>query len=496
MKLLEYVDFSSGEPVKAVVSARKFMGNVNFSLRIPGRSFDFLKSLQSNILPDSDELSPDADDAVNNILLQTFEDRIRYTHKNGRNYIWIAAIKSPYTALVRTLEAIALAVILSLLLKNYAPDEFCAVLSKNVLSPIRSTLMNALKVCAVPLVFFSLVTSISRFGNLGDMRRIGLRCMSYLFSAQVLSAVIAVAVFFAFRPLFSSSAGVLSELVHSAGKTEHSIFVELLNKLVPASFLQPFVDSDMLQLLLMGILFGIAVKAANAQNMRILIEESNAVFTKLMVMILKFVPVLVFCSIADTVLSSGFSIISKLAGIFVMSMLGFLAMDAVYCLAVSLSGCISVSHLLRGSAPAMLTAASVLSSRAVIPSNMEACEKISIPQEVYSISAPMASIFNRNGDCIKLLTNALFLAVMCRIEISASSVISLMVYAMLIIMSASGFTAFFVIPAYLGVPMEAIELAIGMSQIVDIPSIALDALGTAASSVLIAGKENILPAKN
>ena len=195
VKLLEYVDFSSGEPVKAVVSARKFMGNVNFSLRIPGRSFDFLKSLQSNILPDSDELSPDADDAVNNILLQTFEDRIRYTHKNGRNYIRIAAIKSPYTALVSTLEAIALAVILGLLLKNYAPDEFCAVLSKNVLSPIRSTLMNALKVCAVPLVFFSLVTSISRFGNLGDMRRLGLRCMSYLFSAQVLSAVIALAVF-------------------------------------------------------------------------------------------------------------------------------------------------------------------------------------------------------------------------------------------------------------------------------------------------------------
>ena len=85
---------------------------------------------------------------------------------------------------------------------------------------------------------------------------------------------------------------------------------------------------------------------------------------------------------------------------------------------------------------------------------------------------------------------------MCGIEVSALSVISLVVYAMLIIMSASGFTAFLVIPAYLGVPMSAVELVIGMSQIVDIPCIALDALGTTASSVLIAGKGNILLAKN
>ena len=115
---------------------------------------------------------------------------------------------------------------------------------------------------------------------------------------------------------------------------------------------------------------------------------------------------------------------------------------------------------------------------------------------MYSISAPMASIFNRNGDSIKFLIIALFLAMMCGIEISASSVISLVVYAILIIMSASGFTALLVIPAYLGVPMAAVELAIGMSQIVDIPSIALDALGTTASSVLIAGRGNTFPAKN
>ena len=213
-------------------------------------------------------------------------------------------------------------------------------------------------------------------------------------------------------------------------------------------------------------------------------------------MIIKFVPLLVFCSIMDQVLSSGFTIIAKLSGLAVTAMVSLLVMGAFYCLAVGLSGRMSVSRLLHGSAPAMLIAASILSGKAVIPSNMEACEKLGVPQGVYSISAPMASIFNKNGECIIKMTTALFLALMCGIDLSASNVVSLMIYAIIIIMSASGFTAFLVIPAYLGVPMSAIELAIGITQILDIPSIALDSLGSVASSVLIADKRNILPAKN
>lgn len=496
VKLLKYADFQNSKNITAEVSARKFMGNVNFTFRIPGSSFDFLKSLQVSIIPDTEELSPDVGDAINNILLQSFKSRLKYSHKNGFNYLRITALKSPYAALVNVLEAIALALITGLLLKNYASTELCQLISENVLDSIRSTLTNALKICAVPLVFFSLVTSISRFGDLGDMRRLGLRCMSYLFTAQTLSALIAVAVFFMLKPLFSSSAGILSELVQSGDAAEHSsILVEILSNLVPASFLSPFLDSNVLQLLLMGIMFGIAVKASGAANLLTIIDECSTVFTKLLLMVMKFIPLLVFCSITDTVLSSGFTVITRLAGLAVMVMLGYLAMSAIYCLAVSLSGCMSVSSLLRGSVSAMLTAASVLSGRAVILSNMEACENLGVLQKVYSISVPMALIFNKNGNCIMSLTSALFLAMMCGIEVSAVNVISFVIYALIIIMSASGFTAFLVIPAFLGVPMAAVELIIGITQILDIPGIALDSLGTVAPSVLIAGKENIRPAE-
>ena len=497
LKLLEYADFSDGKAITVVVYARNnFMGNVRFLLRVPGESFDFLKSLRNNILPDSDELSPDTEEAINNIFLQLFEDRLRYTHRNSHNYIRIYAAKSPYNSLFKTLGAIVLAVIAGLLLRNYASSKFCGLVSENVLEPLRKAMMNALKIVAVPLVFFSLVSCITRFGNLADMRKTGLKCLTFMFSAQTICAFGASLVFFAMKPMFISSAGMLSHMVKYLEEFNRNIFVEFLSAILPASFLTPFLESDVLQLLLLAVLFGVAIRAANAKTMQTLMEEANNVFTKAMIIIIKCVPVIVFCSITEQIISSGLGVITRLAGLAAACIVSYLAAGCAYCAAVKLSGCMSVSRLLRGAAPAMLMSASVLSSRATVPVNMDACEKLGVKPEVYSMSVPMATIFNKNGDIVKCVIAALFLAMMCGIEVTAVGVVLLVTYTVIIVMSASGFTAYIVVIGYLGVPMAAIELTLGIMQIIDIASIALDSLGAVASSVLIAGKENILPAKN
>ncbi len=93
---------------------------------------------------------------------------------------------------------------------------------------------------------------------------------------------------------------------------------------------------------------------------------------------------------------------------------------------------------------------------------------------------------------MKYLIIALGLAVMCGIEVSAVRLVSLVIYAVIIVMSTSWFTSLLVIPAYLGVPIGAIELMLGITQIIDIAAVVLDSLGAVAISVLIAGKENIL----
>ncbi len=65
-------------------------------------------------------------------------------------------------------------------------------------------------------------------------------------------------------------------------ESSSNFFVEFLSKIVPANFLTPFIESDMLQLLLLAVLFGAAIKIANAQTMKALMEEANNVFNQAM----------------------------------------------------------------------------------------------------------------------------------------------------------------------------------------------------------------------
>ena len=82
--------------------------------------------------------------------------------------------------------------------------------------------------------------------------------------------------------------------------------------------------------------------------------------------------------------------------------------------------------------------------------------------------------------------SALFLALMCGIDVSAVGAVLLALQAVLIIVAASQMTAMLVVPAILSVPSAAVELVLGVTALLDIAGVALDSLGASASAVIIA----------
>ena len=486
-KLLEYTD--NTKAVTAEVSAKKFMGTVTFTLKIPGREADFMKDIQRQIPPELYDENADTSNAINDALLRSFQDNLRYTHRRGMNCIKILASRSPYTSLIQTVYAIILAVITGLLLKNYASPELCTVLNVNLLAPVRTVMMNGFKMCTIALVFFSLVNSISGFGNLSDMRKLGLKCMSRFFTYQVICAVIAVGVFYLFRPVMLSGFGVLSDMLASenaANPAQRNFVAEMLAHLLPANFLSPFLDNDVLQLLLMGILFGSAIRMTNAATLETLISEFYSVFGKVMHMIVNFVPVMIFCSITGQLLSSGTGSLLQLIWIVAAVFVGYIGVMMFYCMIVMFRCRMNLREFMSAAVPAMLTSASIDSVTASIPTNMEACKKLSVPSEVYSMSVPMAAIFNKNSDCIITITTSLCLALMCGINVPAMRILSLSVYAIIILSSASGFVGLITIPLFLGVPSGAVELLFGISTFIDMVGMFPETFGILASSLEIA----------
>lgn len=384
MRLLEYSCLSAqathtvNNVVTVEVSASNFLGNVKFVIKIPGKYFNFLDSIQTistvdsvkntvdsvtnnevnkadrveavdTVDTDSDpyEIPPEISDAINGVLLQQFTDRISYEHRHGINYIKISALRSPYNFLFEILGAIFLAILTGIAMRISATPEACSYVQTGFLEPVSSLIMNAMKMCTIPLVFFSIMLCIASFGSLADMKRIALRCMACFFSIQTVTALICIGVFFMLKPAMASIAGVLAGMVEAGAKSDMSFFAKILTELVPPSLVEPFLDNDVPQLLILGLLFGFALRQTNTKKLRDGFEELNNLLIKALDIVLRFTPVIVFCSIFQQVLELGLDAVVNMAWLVVCIVISELAVMAVYCIAVRVTAGLNVKKFME-----------------------------------------------------------------------------------------------------------------------------------------------------
>lgn len=134
--------------------------------------------MMSAKLPKNGENDIRKQDAIRNIMLRSLTDDLKYQHKDGVNYVQVTLVKSKHAFLFQTLGAMLLAIVVGFILSAIAPASFNSSLNINLLSPIKTMYLNALKMVAAPVVFFSIVSCIVRFPDLSALGRIGVKILS------------------------------------------------------------------------------------------------------------------------------------------------------------------------------------------------------------------------------------------------------------------------------------------------------------------------------
>ena len=118
LSLVKHSDFIDGSAI--FVNFRQLFGNVSITLTVPGQEFNFAENLNIDV-PFSDEGMPDAQEAVQNMLIRSFEDRLKYSHKKGFNTITINAVISRRASFYWLMTALISAIAASILLNRYVP---------------------------------------------------------------------------------------------------------------------------------------------------------------------------------------------------------------------------------------------------------------------------------------------------------------------------------------------------------------------------------------
>ena len=495
LRLMEYADFSK---VRAIfVKVMRIFGTVRIKLSVPGEKFNFAETLGVETVL-ADDGMPDTQEAIQNIVMRSFEDRLAYSHKNGRNTITAVAVKSTLERMYITVAALFAAVVIGVLMKSFAPAELCMSVNSIFLERFNTMYMNALKSAVTPLVFFSIITCLAQFGSLSELGKTGGLVVSLFLVITFLSSSIGAGVFMLFRP----GAGIYALTSPAGAVLPASSFQQgdFITSIIPSNILAPFLNMNMIQVIFLAFALGGSIGAIGESGKILLdfFEACNKMFMAFTKALVALIPVTAFCAILSTVLASdaGAQNLLSLGGFCAASVVGLmlvLCLDMVY---VALVGRVSPFTFIRKYSPVMIF--SLTSSTAgCIPLNLEYCGKLGIPRRLYSFSVPLGATISLDGVAMYVSLASLMLAEMYGIHLDFAGIAGVIVSSVILSVSAPGIPGMglicvAVLTAQLGVPSEAVGMIMGVDAVLNLLRTPFNNVSAISTSLVASSRMGVL----
>ena len=478
---------------------KTLFGDIKLDLIVSGNEFDFLGKqtfLSLNDFGDNDDVSPELLNTARSCLLKSFSDKIQYSHfKDSKVYefnrVIIHAASSRYKMTYLTLTAFILAVVAGVFLKNILSPEIIKDLDNNILVPFRTMFLNVMQLSIAPLVFFSIALCVSQFENFGEMGKVGGDVIKFFALSTCAATLVGIGVFNLLGSFIEF--GSLSQGSDIISKAASGISIkDFMINIVPSNFLRPFIERNMMQLIVIAVLSGVAVILSGkfASAIRSSFEAANEFFSQLTNLILKLIPLGTFCAIFSMTLNTGLDTFKSLAVIVGIVITGLLCVLLIYCLAILFIAKLKPSVFISKYFPSFLDCVVLCSSTAAIPINLKACEALGASKKIYSLLVPLGATMHKAPSCIDLSVCCLAVAKMYGIEISGSGMLSVFIFVFVLSVAAAGssgggFASLMILFAQLGIPAEGIAILMGIDPILDMLITGSNCMCNVAGAVIL-----------
>ncbi|MDE0946610.1 MAG: dicarboxylate/amino acid:cation symporter [Sphingobium sp.] len=369
------------------------------------------------------------------------------------------------------------------------------------LKPLGEAFIKLVKMIIAPVIFLTIVTGIAGMKELGAIGRVAAKAFGYFLTFSTLALIVGLIVANVVQPgagLNIDPATLDAEQVADyASKAHESSLTGFLMNIIPATMVSAVADGNILQVLFVAILFGIALTLIGdkaAPLMVVLESASHAVF-KLVSILMKAAPIGAFGAMAFTIGEYGVGTLANLAGLvatfYLTSLLFVLVVLGGVCWAVGFN----ILHLIRYLKAELLLVLGTSSSEAALPSLIEKMERAGCRKSVVGLVVPTGYSFNLDGTNIYMTLAALFIAQACNVDISLEQQILLLLVAMISSKGAAGVTGagFITLAATLSivptVPVAGMTLILGVDRFMSECRSLTNFIGNAVATVVVSAWE-------
>ena len=355
---------------------------------------------------------------------------------------------------------------------------------------------NLLLLIVVPLVFFSLVSGISSLSNMVKLGSIASKTVLLYLLTTAFAVVIAI--FFGWVFNISGYEGEVTSFNPPSG--EASLYDTVL-KVFPNNIFGAFVENNMLGIVFISIMFGIALNLTDnlTDNLSKNFERLNIVFMKIVLIIMSFAPFGVFCLMGSYVMDKGLNIFGDLIQyVLILIFVLLFHLFFTYSLVLKIFANLNPIIFFKKMRNVALFAFTTSSSAATIPVTLKTVtDELGVKKDVSSFVIPVGATINMDGTAIMQGLATMFIASTVGVDLSMIEYIQIVLLAMVASIGAAavpsaGTITLALILSSLGLPLDAIGLILAVDRILDMIRTSVNVSGDAAVACVVANSEELL----
>ncbi len=369
------------------------------------------------------------------------------------------------------------------------------------LKPLGDAFIKLVKMIIAPVIFLTIVTGIAGMRELGAVGRVAAKAFAYFLFFSTLALIVGLIVANVVQP----GAGMnidpatldTSRIADYATKAHDQSVVGFLSHIIPDTLFGAFAEGEILQVLFVSILFGIALSLAGKRGEPLLsvLEAANHTVFRLVAILMKAAPIGAFGAMAFTIGQYGIGALANLAGLVATFYLTSLLFVLVVLGAVARLAGFSILRLIRYLRSELLLVLGTSSSEAALPSLIDKMERAGCRKSIVGLVIPTGYSFNLDGTNIYMTLAALFIAQATGIHLALEQQVLLLLVAMLSSKGAAGVTGagFITLAATLSivpsVPLAGMALILGVDRFMSECRSLTNFVGNAVATIVVSAWE-------
>jgi aerobic C4-dicarboxylate transport protein len=397
--------------------------------------------------------------------------------------------KKPFysTLYFRVLVAIALGVLVGVLWPETAAK----------LAPLGEGFVKLIKVTIGPLIFCTIVVGIAGMKSMKSVGKVGGLALLYFEVASTVALLIGLLIVNLAQPgvgmNFDATKVDPASIAKYAGPGKMKSTLEFFMNIIPDTFVGAFVHGELLQVLLIAILFGFALHAVGERGrpVLVLVEQFGQVVFKIVGIIMLLAPIGAFGAMAYTVGQHGLGALVSLGAlmacfygtclVFIFGVLGTVARIHGF----------SLLRFLRYIREELFIVLGTSSSESVLPRMIDKLERLGAGQGTVGLVVPAGYSFNLDGTSIYLTMASMFVAQATNTHMSIGDQLALLAVLLLTSKGAAGVTGsgLVVLAATLNtvghVPVAGIAIIVGIDRFMSEARALTNVIGNGVATLVV-----------